>query len=133
MKTLAWKPPGLEPALAGVLVPPGELTDRDWWMALSERVTRLVMAQPDPVAAARQAARVLQTPGIDEPEDAGQFLVQHNLHLRTVLNLQVRAYKNPFPAKVLVESKLTRQEIEDADLWTWLDLAAAELSPHSLD
>jgi hypothetical protein len=59
--------------------------------------------------------------------------VQHNLHLKTVLNLQVQAYKDPFPAKVLVESKQTRQQIEDVDLWMWVDLAAAELSPHSLD
>jgi len=133
MKTLAWKPPGLPAELAGVLVPPGELTDQGWWMALSERVTRLVMAEPDPAAAARQAARALDAPGFEDPEEAGQFLVQHNLHLRTVLDLQVQAYKDPFPAKVLVESKQTRQQIEDVDLWMWLDLAAAELSPHSLD
>ena len=133
MKTLAWKPPGVAADLAGVLVPPGELTGQGWWMALSERVTRLVMAEPDPAAAARQAARALDAPEIDDPEEAGQFLVQHNLHLRTVLDLQVQAYKDPFPAKVLVESRKTRQEIEDVDLWMWVDLAAAELSPHSLD
>jgi hypothetical protein len=133
MKTLAWKPPGLPADLAGVLVPPGELTDHGWWMALSERVTRLVMAEPDPAAAARQAARALDAPGFEDPEEAGQFLVQRNLHLMTVLNLQVQAYNDPFPAKVLVESRKTRQEIEDVDLWIWVDLAAAELSPHSLD
>jgi len=133
MKTLAWKPPGVPADLAGVLVPPGELTDQGWWMALAERVTRLVMAEPDPAAANRAASRALGTPGIEDPEQAGEDLVQHNLHLKTVLNLQVQAYNDPFPAKVLVESKQTRQQIEDVDLWMWVDLAAAELSPHSLD
>ena len=82
---------------------------------------------------ARQAARELHAPEIDDPEEAGQVLVQYNYHLKTVLNLQVQAYNDPFPAKVLVESKKTRQEIEDVDLWMWVDLAAAQLSPHSLD
>jgi hypothetical protein len=131
---LVWAPPGTSAALTGVEVPKGtKLREGLWWEALAERVTQLVLAEDDPKAAMRAAARALETPGGDDPQEAGQFLVEGNWALREALALRVQAIRDPFPVTVLVETPERRQEYEETDLWLWVEMAAAELSPHSLD
>lgn len=132
---LAWCPPGLPPELAAVMVPKdSSLEPGDWWMALADRVQELVDKEPDPDEAAMWAARSLGRPGLRDSQDAGEVLVQRNLELRTALTLDVTAQpKHPFPAKALVESAATRRAMEETDLETWVELAAARVSASSLD
>lgn len=133
MLTIPWSPPGLSPQLAAVSVPPGNLTEAAWWAALSDRVSALVAKAPNPEGAASLAAQALGTPEPENPLAAGEFLVQHNLELRTALDLQVHAEKSPFPARVVVASPAAKQALDETDLATWLDLAASAVSASSLD
>jgi hypothetical protein len=131
---LVWAPPGTSAALTGVEVPKGTKLDKMAWLeALAERVTRLLLAEDDRKVAMRESARMLETPDFADPQEAGQFLVEGNWALQTALTLQVSAIRDPFPVTVLVERPARRREYEETDLWLWLELAAAQLSPHSLD
>jgi hypothetical protein len=130
-----WCPPGLQAGLAAVQAPKGSsLEESQWWVALADRVQGMVDRDPDPEEAAAWAARALGRPGLRDSLDAGEVLVERNLELWTILRLQATAQpKDPFPAKVLVESSETREAAEETDLEMWVELAAAEMSSSSLD
>ena len=131
---MAWCPPGINPELAAVRVPKdSELTLGQWWTALADRVQSLVDKEPDPEAASEWAARALGVPAPWTAQGAWECLVEHNLELLTALKLQVLAHKDPFPAKVLIESAVDRQAIEQTDLQMWVELAAARVTASSLD
>ena len=133
MQAIPWCPPNVEPNLAAVLLPPGEATERDWWMALSDRVTSLVMRHSNPEAAMQQAARGLGLTEPDSPSEAGQILVQRNLDLRTAMTLAVMARGNPFPAKVDEPTTAAALALKQTDLETWLDLASSMVNGSTLD
>lgn len=133
MKTIPWSPPDISTDLAAVSVPPGPLTEQDWWEALADRVSALVWKEPDPEEAASMAARVLQTPGVENPRWAGESLVLHNLELRNAMCLQIRAEKDPFPARVVVANREARRALKETTLDAWLDLAAARVSTSNLE
>lgn len=135
MKRIAWYPPGTESTLTAVLIPPGEVTEHQWWEALADRVTELVMAEPDPEQARRWANRAMAMviPGAaEEPQDAGQVYVQHNLELMTALNIDLGNAETEFPLTAS-EDEVAREALEQTDLATWVDLMLARLSPSSLD
>ncbi len=132
---VAWRPAGLSPELAGVMVPRGSrLEEGDWWEALVARVQDLVDKEPDPEEAAQWAARTLGLPGLRDSRDAGEVLVQHNLELRTSMSVQMQSQRRyPFPAKAMVDRELVQQAIEETDLEMWVELAASQVSASSLD
>lgn len=130
---VAWCPPGTDPELTAVLLPKGEVTESQWWAALSDRVTSLVMQQERPLRSALWAARALGTTYPEEANRAGEDLVQHNLELRTALTLDMMRDEDPFPAEVLVDSAELRQLLEDVDLEAWVNLARDRRSHGSLD
>lgn len=128
-----WSPPGIDPALAAVMVPRGELTEAQWWSALADRLTTMVLKAPDPDAAMREAAMALEAPVPDSPEQAGETLLQHNLNRRTAMTLAVMAIEDPFPTTVVMGDSAAGEAIQDTDLATWLEIAASMLSSSSLD
>lgn len=132
---VAWRPAGLPPELAGVMVPQGSrLEEGQWWAALAARVQDLVDKEPDPEEAAQWAARTLGLPGLRDSRDAGEVLVQHNLELRTSMSVQAQSQaKSPFPAAALVDRELVQQAIEETDLELWVELAASQVSGAGLD
>ncbi|WP_128000194.1 GIY-YIG nuclease family protein [Piscinibacter defluvii] len=130
---VAWSPPGMDPALAAVMVPRGELTEAQWWSALADRLTTMVLKEPDPEAAMREAATALEAPVPDSPEQAGETLLQHNLNLRTAMTLAVMARTDPFPVQVSLGNSAASEALQATDLETWLEMASSMVSGSSLD
>ena len=130
---IPWCPPNLAPELAGVMVPRGQVTERQWWMALADRVSDQVTKSDNPEQAMLQAAQALGVPPPDEPRQAGEVLVQRNLALRTAMTLAVMTESDPFPAQVTRGSNPTLVAIEETDLPTWLEMAASMVNASSLD
>ncbi len=131
MALVAWSPQGyLAPMeLLAAKVPAGQITKRQWWEALADRVTQMAIeAGPEMTA---WACRVLDLPETDDPTEAGEFLVMGNLNLRTHLNCAILDGE-PFPATA-TEQQEARAAIEETDLETWTDLAASMVSASSLD
>ena len=133
MSTIPWSPPGMDPALAAVMVPRGEVTEAQWWTALADRLTAMVLKAPDPEAAMLLAAQTLDEPAPDSPQQTGEALVQHNLNLRTAMTLAVMAERDPFPAKVAIGSNSALVAIEETPLETWLEMASSMVNGSSLD
>lgn len=133
MALIPWFPPGTDPALTAVLVTRGEVTESQWWAALADRLTTLVLKEPDPEEAMEFAARVMGGVTPDSPQQTGEALVQHNGVLRTFLTLDVMAREDPFPAKVSMGSQDARSAMEETDLEQWLNLAKSAMSESSLD
>lgn len=128
MYQIAWSPEGIcaPIELIAVLVNAGPITERQWWEALSDRVTKMAMHE-DP-ALTLWACRALGTDVgcTDNPREAGQYLVEGNLNLRTHLTLA--AYDgDPFPA-IAAEQQEAREAIEACDLEMWVDLARSMTS-----
>lgn len=131
---VAWCPPNVDQALCSVMIPKGEVTERDWWMALADRVTELVEKSANPEQAMLDAARQLKTENPDYPAQAGQCLVQHNLILRTVMSRMIDQQEDDiFPAKVVRGNNQAFQAMDETTLEDWLNLASAAVSESSLD
>ncbi|MEI6025306.1 MAG: hypothetical protein WCT47_01265 [Betaproteobacteria bacterium] len=103
------------------------MTQSLWWDALADRVTELVLGDPDPEEAAKWACRALGVPGAESPNQAGQSLVEGNWELRQNLYLSMAAYEDPFPALVSEESEEARSAIADTDLELWINLAEPQM------
>lgn len=129
MAMIPWFPPGTDPALTAVLVPRGEVTESQWWAALADRLTALVLKEPDPEEAMEFAARVMGGVTPDSPAQAGEALVQHNLELRAAMTLNA----DPFPAKVGIPNQTASEAMAETGLTEWLDLAGPMVSESSLD
>lgn len=132
MALVAWSPEGyLAPTtLLAVMLPPGPVTERQWWEALADRVTKMaVEAGPE---ATLQACRDLGLPETNNPKEAGQFLVLGNLNLRTHLNCAV-IDEDPFPATVGERDQEAHEIIKETDLETWVESALSLVSESSLD
>jgi hypothetical protein len=114
-----------------VLVPKGELSQKEWIEALSDRVNSLVEKEEDPLEAANEACRNLSLPEVDSANQAGDALVRYNLNLLT--NLNVLQKEDPFPAKVSEEKPAARQALKDASLANWVELALSQVSVSDLD
>ena len=128
---MAWSPQGyLAPMeLLAAKVPAGPITERQWWEALADRVTEMaIKAGPE---ATVLACRALEMPETDEPKEAGEFLVLHNLNLRTHLDCAI-IDKDPFPATAKAQPD-AMEAIEEMDLEMWTELAVSMISASSLD
>ena len=130
---VAWSPPGISAPieLLAVMIPPGQVTERQWLEALGDRVTQMVLDDPQPEAAAEDVARMLDRPTPDSPQAAGEYLVTENFNLRTHLNLATEGL-GPFPGQAS-EMPEAREAIEQTDLWLWADIASSMVSTSSLD
>ncbi len=131
MALVAWSPEGyLAPTtLLAVMLPPGPVTERQWWEALADRVTK--MAVEAGIEATEEACQMLDLAMPNEPEEAGQFLVLGNLNLLTHLDCAV-IDKEPFPATVS-HNPDAQEAIEESDLMMWTELARIMVSASSLD
>lgn len=130
MTLVAWAPKGmLAPIeLLAVKVPTGSVTEMAWLDSLADRVSEMaVAAGPEAVAA---AARALDLPEPETPEEAGEFFVTGNWNLQTHLSLAMNG--DPFPAMASNNPEAARA-IRETDLATWVDLAASMVSASSLD
>jgi hypothetical protein len=130
---VAWMPkePSCPAELVAVTVPPGLLTERLWWQALSERVRLMaVAAGPD---ATYQACRTLgpDVAWTRDPDEAGQCLVEGNLNLR--IRLRTAMKTTQFPVSVAEGDPDALAAIEESDLQGWAELAAAELSAANVE
>ena len=123
-KLIAWCPPDADPHLTGVMVRQGSIvTQAVWWSARADRVTELVMREPEPKQAADWACRALRVVGVDKPRQAGESLVECNWELRQNLYLSMAANQDPFPASASEESEGVREAIAETDLELWINLA----------
>jgi hypothetical protein len=111
----------VDAALISVWIEPGVIDEGRWINALAARVTRLALAQDDPVEASIQACKILGLYIEDNPYQIGEALVTHNLELRTQLNCLI--YKNPFPATAINSDENAEQAMEETDFDRWVDLA----------
>jgi hypothetical protein len=98
MALVAWAPTGYNVPMEMLVakLPPGKVTERQWWEALSDRISEMAVKAGD--EAVTRACQALDLPGPENLQETGQFLVMHNLNLMT--HLQLLQYKNPFPATV---------------------------------
>ncbi len=133
-KLIAWCPPDADPHLTGVVVPQGSVvTASKWWYALADRVNELVLSDPDPEEAAKWACRALGVAGVDNPNQAGQSLVEGNWELRENLTLWMMRFQDPFPALASEDSEEVREALAETDLGLWIDLAEPQMRSSSLD
>ncbi len=130
---IAWYPEEIvaPPELTAVLVPKGELSQKAWIEALSERVSSLAEKEEDPLESANEACRNLNLPEVDSANQLGDALVKYNLDLLT--NLNVVQKDNQFPAQVSEEKPLAKQALKDVSLANWVELALSQVSVSSLD
>ena len=127
---VAWAPQSSAPMeLTAVLVKAGQMTDWQWIKALSDRVTELALAESNPAQATLQACRYLGLPATDNPQEAGQFLVEGNWKLQDFLDV---AMESQFPMQA-TENQAARQAIEETTLESWVELAVSQVSESSLD
>ena len=130
---IAWYPEEIvaPPELTAVLVPKGQLSQKEWIEALSERVSKLAAQEEDPLESANKACQSLNLPEVDNANQLGDALVKYNLDLLT--NLNVVQKDNQFPAQVSEEKELARQALKDVSLANWVELALYQVSVSSLD
>ena len=130
---IAWYPEEIvAPAeLTSVRVPKGELSQKEWIEALSERVSQLAEKEEDPLESANEACRNLNLPEVDNANQLGDALVKYNLDLLTNLNVVQKV--NQFPTQVSEEKPLARQALKDVSLANWVELALSQVSVSSLD
>ena len=134
VKLIAWCPPECDPQLMGVMVPEGSVvTHLSWWYALADRVNELVLSDPDPEEAAKWACRAMGVPGVANPNQAGQSLVEGNWELWENLTLWMMRFRDPFPALASEDSEEVREALAETDLGLWIDLAEPQMRSSSLD
>lgn len=131
MALVAWAPKGMSVPmkLVAVKLPPGPVTERQWWEALADRVQEL--ADKAGEQETMQACKALNVPQPEYLNQAGQSLVLHNLNLRTQMELAMPD-KHPFPGVVTEPS----QDVKDAlnlDLMDWVEQALSVVSESDLD
>ena len=130
---IAWYPENLNaPAqLTAVLVQAGKLEKKEWLEALADRVVDLALAEDDPLEASNLACLKMGLPNVDDPEQLGASLVQHNLELRTFLNLSEIAEQ--WPAQVSKPLEGAKEALKESDLDLWVELALSQASGSDLD
>jgi len=107
--------------LISVWIEPGIIDERRWINALAARVTRLALAENDPVEASIYACKTLGLHIQENPHQIGEALVTHNLELRAQLNCLIQ--NDPFPATAINSDENARQAMEETDFDRWVELA----------
>ena len=118
------------PELTAVSVPKGQLSEKDWIEALSDRVSDLALKEENPLEAANEACRRLDLPGVDNANQVGEALVKYNLNLLTFLSAEQR--ENQWPAQVNGPSEPAKQALKDVDLESWVELALSQVNASDL-
>ena len=118
------------PELTAVSVPKGQLSEKQWIEALSDRVSNLALKEENPLEAANEACRRLDLPSVDSPNQLGDALVKYNLNLRTYLSVEQR--ENQWPAQVNEPSEPAKQALKDVDLESWVELALSQVNASDL-
>jgi hypothetical protein len=120
-----WRPKGpVESGLVAVMIRPGDVTEEMWLHALSDRVTEMALAQPDPVAAVRTAAGKMGCMEPGSPRETGQYLVENNWQLHEYFTNEMMSSEGPaFPDKVEFGDAIALEAIQDTDLTMWVDMA----------
>lgn len=132
MALVAWAPSGysVPMELLAVKIKPGQVTELQWWEALSDRVSDLaVVAGPEAVASAFSYLEMPAGPG--EPEETGQYLVLGNWNLKTHLSLALMD-ESPFPATVGEPSEEAKEALE-IDFQDWVEHLQSVMSASSMD
>lgn len=136
---VAWCPTGIDEVLGSVLIQRGEINESQWWDALSDRVTRLAMQEPDPVKAVKWATNLMEVETFGavtttaDPRQAGGCLVDGNWKLRENLKVYMNRYERPFPAEAVTDNLEIREVIEGTNLEQWVHIAIAYSSPSNMD
>ena len=118
------------PELTAVSVPKGQLSEKQWIEALSDRVSDLALKEENPLEAANEACRRLDLPSVDSPNQLGDALVKYNLNLKTFLSAEQR--ENQWPAQVSGPSEPAKQALKDVDLESWVELALSQVNASDL-
>ena len=128
---VAWAPQGYSAPieLIAVRIKQGKVTEREWWEALSDRVSQLAIEAGEGQTMA--ACNALDVPMTEELYQAGQSLVLHNLVLIQALDLNL-IDENPVPA-VVSESSEEAEEALTLTLGEWAGHALSMVSTSSLD
>ena len=129
MNKIAWSPKGVfSPALTAAMLPVGEVTERQWLEALSDRVPDLaIKAGPEETLL---ACKMAGTPMTENPQEAGQFLVSGNWNLLEHLSVWM---ETQFPAKVERHNPELMAEMLEMELLDWAEVASSMVSASSLD
>lgn len=123
MSQSAWVPSGIAapPALLAARLPPGEVTERQWLVALGERVTALAQASGD----RDLLISACQALGVTPPQEfgaAGEALVLKNASLRHYFRVAV-SHGPPFPAMVHGLNPQVERLLKETDFSAWVLLA----------
>jgi len=123
MKLVAYYPRGMDDwiDLVAAKVPIGEVDDRVWINALSDRVVELAQRESNPDIAAEWACKSLNCVLPANYSQLGQIIVLHNLELRTHINLSFNV--DPFPEFVERDDEEALETIEAIDLEQWVQCA----------
>lgn len=132
MALVAWAPKGMSVPLelVAVKLPPGPVTERQWWEALADRVQELADKAGEQDTS--QACKALNVPEPEYSNQAGQSLVLHNLNLRTHLNLAIFD-EPPWPATVTENDPEIQEILKGQTLMDWVDHAKSLVSSSDLD
>jgi hypothetical protein len=105
-----------------------------WLEALANRVWVLALKEPHPLKAAQAAGRMANPRAlISSPGDLMSALVMDNEPLLDQFGLSIQG-REPWPATVNKSSPQAIEAAQEIDnLMAWADLAAAQVSAHSLD
>ena len=135
MKQIHWCPQGVELEFGSVLIQPGLVTERMWLQALSERLTALVLQEPNPVQAFKQTAKAMEYDNYsDNPQEAGQFLVEGNSDLQEHLRNQMEPREGDlWPQQASVENLDAKQAMEETDLMMWAEIANSTVNSSGRD
>jgi hypothetical protein len=115
-----------------VKLPLGQVSEKDWIEALSDRVNELALREKNPEKAANQACLKLDVVQPNQLNQLGQSLVSANSVLLTYLNVAILD-KNPFPSVVKEANEELEQMYKEVDLNLWVDLALSQVHESSLD
>lgn len=127
MKQIPWCPQGVELEFGSVLIQPGLVTEQMWLQALSERLTAMVLKEPNPAKAYKQVAKQMEYDyASNDPQEAGLCLVESNLELQTQLSNQMAPYEGArWPQQASVENLDAKQAMEETDLMSWAQIAGS--------
>lgn len=132
VELVAWAPKGMSVPLEliAVQLPPGPVTERQWWKALTDRVQELANKAGEKET--DQACKALSVPPPKYLHQAGQCLVLHNLNLRTHMNLAILD-ESPWPATVTENDPEIQEILANQTLLDWVEHARALVSTSYLD
>ena len=132
MSLVAWAPDGYAVSieLLAVKIKPGQVSERLWLEALSDRLGELAEKEGERVT--NKACHALGVACTENLLQTGQLLVLNNLNLRTHINLAILD-ESPWPAIVTENDPEIQEILANQTLLDWVDHAKALVSTSCLD